>query len=75
MNLQQFKEAQGDWAGAHNTLQADNSQDGSWVHAYLHRQEGDIPNANYWYSRAGRTISEESLETEWAEITQTLLAR
>lgn len=48
-------EAKGNWEMAHNIAQDVNSDDGSWVHAYLHRKEGDIDNASYWYSRAGKS--------------------
>ena len=66
-------DARGDWAGAHEESQADRTRDGSWVHAYLHRKEGDLGNARYWYSRAGRPAAEGSLEEEWAAIARTLL--
>ena len=47
---------------------------GSWVHAYLHRVEGDIGNAGYWYSKAGKpSKTNESLTEEWEEITRCLL--
>jgi len=51
----------------------DKTNDGSWVHAYLHRKEGDRDNAAYWYSRAGKPFCEESLQEEWLVITQELL--
>lgn len=69
-----WHERKGDWTAAHDLLQEESSQEGSWVHAYLHRVEGDIPNARYWYARAGRTLPEQSLEEEWEAIAQTLLA-
>ena len=50
-----WHEAHGDWARAHACAQADAGAAGSWVHAYLHRREGDAANARYWYARAGRT--------------------
>ena len=49
--------------------------DGSWVHAYLHRVEGDLSNANYWYRRAGRPECATSLAEEWEEVARALLAR
>lgn len=54
----------GDWNRAHQLAQEDHSRDGSWVHANLHREEGDLWNARYWYDRAARpearvTVSEE----------------
>ena len=64
----------GDWEGAHNIVQGyEGQQTPDWVHAYLHRQEGDIPNANYWYRRAGRTMPSTSLEQEWDDIASALL--
>ena len=70
-------DARGEWDQAHTCAQADEGRDGSWVHAYLHRKEGDRGNAGYWYSRAGRTLppNSASLEAEWCEIAQALLAR
>jgi hypothetical protein len=70
-----WQDGQGDWDRAHQILQSDNSRDGSWAHAYLHRKEGDLSNARYWYSRAGRPMPETSLEAEWADIVTELLAR
>jgi hypothetical protein len=69
-----WQEAKGNWDGAHALTQDQNNQDGAWVHAYLHRQEGDLSNAAYWYSRAGRPVSKASLEQEWEEIVAALLA-
>jgi hypothetical protein len=63
----------GDWEQAHAIAQDVPTREGSWVHAYLHRVEGDQWNANYWYNRAGRSIPALSLEQEWAEIVQSLL--
>jgi hypothetical protein len=67
-------DAKGDWTKAHESAQQDEGQAGSWVHAYLHRKEGDASNAAYWYSRAGRRPSTASLEEEWTEIATALLA-
>jgi len=57
-----------DWERAHNVAQEIETKDGSWVHAYLHRKEGDSGNARYWYNRAGRSMPGYSLENEWEEI-------
>jgi hypothetical protein len=46
----------------------------AWVHAYLHRAEGDLDNARYWYRQAGRPLATDDLRTEWARIAATLLA-
>ena len=62
-----------DWAKAHTIAQDIESKDGYWVHAYLHQQEGDLGNANYWYRRAGKAMSSSSLEKEWEEIVTALL--
>jgi hypothetical protein len=72
-----WHDAKGDWTGAHNVAQDDKSADGSWVHAYLHRKEGDVGNAGYWYSRAGRKMPATgvTLEQEWADMARDLLAR
>lgn len=58
----------GDWGRAHGCAQDDGSRDGSWVHAYLHRVEGDLSNAGYWYRRAGKPTSSAPLRDEWDEI-------
>lgn len=68
---------QGDWDRAHTLAQAANSTDGDWVHAYLHRKEGDIGNAGYWYRRAHREPvgSSVTLEEEWEQIAAELLGQ
>jgi hypothetical protein len=66
-------DAQGDWDRAHRLAQAQPGADGAWVHAYLHRVEGDAGNARYWYSRAGRPPSGAPLADEWDEIAAALL--
>ncbi len=63
----------GDWDRAHRIAQDDDTSDGSWVHAYLHREEGDIGNAHYWYRRAGRTMPDLSVEDERRAIIAELL--
>jgi len=66
-------EANGDWDGAHKVIQDMSDRSAAWVHAYLHRKEGDLTNAAYWYSRAGRELSSFSLDSEWEEIVKGLL--
>jgi len=66
-------DAKGDWTRAHESAQQDEGPDGSWVHAYLHRKEGDQSNAAYWYSRAGKPVCRESLDAEWLKIVTELL--
>lgn len=65
--------AKGDWETAHVTAQEDKTMSGAWVHAYLHRVEGDLSNAGYWYRKAGRPEASNSLRAEWNEIAKTLL--
>ena len=68
-------DAKGDWDMAHEIAQAIDTKIGAWVHAYLHRKEGDATNAAYWYHRAGRTVvRDQSLAAEWDVIVSTLLA-
>ena len=64
-----------DWDEAHQLVQDESTKDAAWVHAYLHRKEGDLSNAGYWYSRAGKSQSNASLDDEWEEIVETLLNR
>ncbi len=66
-------EAGGDWHAAHNSVQSASGADAAWVHAYLHRKEGDLSNAAYWYRRAGQTPSKQTLDDEWASIAESLL--
>jgi hypothetical protein len=66
-------DAKGDWTKAHESAQQDEGPRGSWVHAYLHRKEGDASNSAYWYRRAGRPAAASSLADEWLEITKALL--
>ena len=65
--------AKGDWQRAHEIAQGEKDEAGAWVHAYLHRVEGDIANAGYWYRRAGKARCEDPLEMEWEEIAAALL--
>ncbi len=68
-------DAKGDWEKAHELCQRAGNRDGDWVHAYLHRVEGDLPNASYWYSRASQPIFKGSLAEEWESIVSALLTR
>ena len=63
-----------DWHGAHNIAQDVPGSDGAWVHAYLHRVEGDTWNANYWYRRAGRSVPGHSLKEEWEGLVEHFLS-
>jgi hypothetical protein len=62
-----------DWDQSHNIAQDIEDRNGSWIHAYLHRKEGDISNARYWYQRAGKPVPSYSLEKEWEELVQQFL--
>lgn len=65
--------ARGDWDRAHALAQDEKSTAGDWVHAYLHRVEGDEGNAGYWYRRAGKPHPRGALEQEWEQIVAALL--
>jgi hypothetical protein len=69
-----WHDARGDWAAAHQVAQDIDDATGAWIHAYLHRKEGDLANAGYWYRRAGQPICREPLTAEWERIATTLLA-
>jgi hypothetical protein len=66
-------DAKGDWTRAHESAQQDEGIGGSWVHAYLHRKEGDQSNAVYRYGRAAKPVCRESLDAEWLGIVRALL--
>jgi hypothetical protein len=71
-------DAKGDWDKAHECAQATEGRDdktGAWVHAYLHRKEGDDFNAGYWYRRAGKPAFSGALEVEWEAISRALLTQ
>lgn len=66
-------DGKGDWNRSHDVAQEVPGAEGSWVHAYLHRKEGDKGNAAYWYARAGKTMPGVSLDVEWEQIVAALL--
>ncbi len=66
-------DAKGNWTMAHECAQQRETPAHAWVHAYLHRKEGDLTNARYWYRRAGRNEFTGSLQDEWRSITQALI--
>jgi hypothetical protein len=68
-----WHDGHGKWDEAHRVAQDIDDQTGAWVHAYLHRKEGDISNAGYWYRRAGRPAAGGSLDQEWQAIVAALL--
>ena len=62
-----------DWEGSHNIAQDIDDKNGSWVHAYLHRKEGDISNAHYWYLRAGKSEPRMTLKEEWESLVRNFI--
>ena len=68
-----WEDAKGNWNAAHAIAQEIDDSTGSWIHAYLHRKEGDLGNAGYWYRRARQSIAEDTLEEEWERIVLALL--
>ena len=64
--------AKGNWDAAHKIVMDESGKDAAWVHAYLHRVEGDLGNAGYWYRQAGQPVAKDSLEAEWARIVAAL---
>ena len=68
-----WEDGKGNWDAAHNIAQEIEDRTGSWIHAYLHRKEGDLGNAGYWYRRAGQPVAHDTPDEEWARIVLTLL--
>lgn len=68
-----WHDGKGDWHAAHEVAQDVHAPDGAWVHAYLHRKEGDAANAAYWYRRAGKPVCGDSLDNEWEAIVSAFL--
>ena len=64
--------AKGEWEAAHKIVQDESDSNSAWVHAYLHRVEGDLSNAAYWYRQAGKAVAKDSLEAEWEAIVSAL---
>ena len=65
--------AKGEWDKAHTIVMNEATADAAWVHAYLHRVEGDLGNAGYWYRQAGQPVAKDTLEAEWERIVSALL--
>jgi hypothetical protein len=65
--------AKGNWDAAHKIVQDEDTREAAWVHAYLHRVEGDLGNAGYWYRQAGQPVAKDSLESEWDRIVSALI--
>ncbi len=68
-----WHDARGEWDEAHRVAQEVDDRNGAWVHAYLHRKEGDLGNAAYWYGRADQPITNEALAVEWERIAAAVL--
>jgi hypothetical protein len=63
-----WHDARDEWDAAHQVAQELDDGTGAWIHAYLHRKEGDLDNAAYWYRRAGRPVASDSLDAEWERL-------
>ena len=72
--LAMWEDAKGNWNAAHAIAQEIDDSSGSWIHAYLHRKEGDLGNAAYWYRRANQPVARDTLEEEWQRIVSGLLS-
>ena len=70
-----WHDARGEWDTAHELANSIEDKTGAWVHAYLHRKEGDLGNAAYWYNRAGQSVATDALDAEWDRIARALLGR
>lgn len=69
-----WHERRGDWTRAHEIAQDIESAEAAWVHAYLHRREGDLSNAAYWYRRASKPVMRGDLDEEWHAMVSALLS-
>ena len=67
--------AKSNWDQAHKIVQDEDDANSAWVHAYLHRVEGDLGNAGYWYRQAGQPVAKDALDAEWERIVSALLSR
>jgi hypothetical protein len=65
--------AKDNWERAHDIVMAHEDRDCAWVHAHLHRREGDLPNARWWYKQANRPVATGTLEVEWRAMVRDLL--
>ena len=70
-----WHDGKGNWEKAHSIAQEIHTNHGSWIHAYLHRKEGDSGNAAYWYHMAGTSFPTMSLEKEWEELVKRFLVK
>jgi len=67
-------DGKGDWNRSHEIIQNIEDKTASWIHAYLHRKEGDIGNADYWYRRADKKRPDITLKEEWETIVKALMS-
>lgn len=67
-------DGRGKWEDAHNVAQDINNRNGSRIHAYLHRKEGDLSNARYWYARSGLEMPTLSIDGEWEQLVESYLS-
>lgn len=68
-----WHDGRGDWDTAHRVAQEEDTAEGAWIHAYLHRKEGDASNAAHWYRRAGQPVAAGPFDAEWDAIAAALL--
>ncbi len=68
-----WQDAKGNWSAAHSIAQEADGPMACWIHAYLHRKQGDVSNANYWYSRAGKNMPDMELDQEWEDLVKALV--
>ncbi len=68
-----WEDAGGNWDKAHEIAQNTSGVNGDWIHAYLHRKEGDLGNAAYWYHKAGKAMPKENLDSEWEQLVRAML--
>ena len=73
--LSLWYDGHGDWDRSHSIAQDIEDDQGAWIHAYLHRKEGDEWNAGYWYRRAGRSYYVGSLDDEWDDLVKWFCAK
>jgi hypothetical protein len=66
-------DGKGNWDAAHTQVDHLSDKDSAWVHAYLHRKEGDLWNADYWYAKAKKDRPSISLEEEWENLVEHFL--
>ena len=66
-------DAKGNWEKSHQIIQDIDDVNAAWIHAYLHRKESDIGNADYWYRRVGKKRPSVTLEEEWEIITREII--